>query len=600
MIKILLGGKAKERSVQYRGCLTVWKKLGCAEKDLEKLQKVFIKADRDKSGELDLFEFLMYVDLDKTPMSRRIFELFDYDGSRKMSFKEFTLAVWNFNSLDYPGLGRFTYRIFARDDGSGIDSAGVGRFVEEVFGRDNDSMPRKKVEDDLQRLRKAEGGKILCPAWEAFMVTAKTSLAPLWHLSKALQRKTLGVAAWEKLARQRAAMFGKLEWGEISKNMKALELPGDDEDLPTHEEDFWNIVKDAYHTFERDKVLKLANVRPALDWFATALSRACGSRGDEHPIFVDVSLVSFEVGELNAAKIAAKKREPHLTADEWEGCFRVVWQGKEARRKALEDVQPPAKRSRYRRKKRRNAQSDGAAKKERVDFVVPPRAHVPVTRPQSAGSVRDQTAFDKLVKEECAVIQERRMTRRVTYAHWCRHDGDTFHVEAADANVGDGRRRAPKGHAFFAPANNDRAGKLNEGADHYGGDRQYVSAPQHQRWVHGMPKNDYLDFRRHQHHQQNRPKSMVASSALSVATGGSGSVTAANHSRMSAGASSYSDPSLRCGRGGVDIPWILRGPPTRSTTTRSTRSGGSSLPSSQGSQRRRPQSAGAARRSVAW
>ena len=134
MMRALLGGKKKASDPQYQGCLHVWKKLGCSEKDLQRLKKVFAKADRDGSGSLDLFEFLMYADLDKTPLSRKVFELFDYDDSRQMSFKEFAFAVWNFNTLDYPGLGRFTFQVFNSKEGAGIDQAGIGRFCEDVFG----------------------------------------------------------------------------------------------------------------------------------------------------------------------------------------------------------------------------------------------------------------------------------------------------------------------------------------------------------------------------------------------------------------------------------------------------------------------------------
>lgn len=572
MMRALLGGKKKASDPQYQGCLHVWKKLGCSEKDLQRLKKVFTKADRDGSGSLDLFEFLMYADLDKTPLSRKVFELFDYDDSRQMSFKEFAFAVWNFNTLDYPGLGRFTFQVFNSKEGAGIDQAGIGRFCEDVFGEGIASAVRSKVEDDLQRLRRAEGGKILCPAWEGFVVKAQSSLDPLFQLHRKLQKRTLGVASWEKLQRQRTAMFGKLEWPEISKNMKALELPENDRDIHLYEEEFWNLVKDAYHTFERDGALKLSQTTQALEFFGAAMNRCLRDLGDEHPTYVDILLVQEEIDALNEKKVRAKKRDGKLSSDEWEACFRKVWEAKEVRRKNLQDVHPPAK---HRKRRRRKKTKVAAADRDRVDFVVPPRAHVPPTRPQSAPSIRDQTAFETLVKQECAVIQRERTTRRVTYAHWCRHDGDRFHVESAEAKVPDGRKAAPGGMTFFTPSSNARTGKLNEGADEY--KRDYVDAPLGQRWRHGANPNAEIDVLGD---RNARRRSLLASGAS--AAGGASVRSGSVHAESRAGASSYSDPSLRCGRGGVEMRWDL--------TVRTMSSGGSSKTARS---TRRPRSASA-------
>ena len=40
----------------------IWQKLHLSESDLAKLKRVFDSADRDKSGELNLYEFLMHMD----------------------------------------------------------------------------------------------------------------------------------------------------------------------------------------------------------------------------------------------------------------------------------------------------------------------------------------------------------------------------------------------------------------------------------------------------------------------------------------------------------------------------------------------------------
>ena len=129
--------------------------------------------------------------------------------------------------------------------------------------------------------------------------------------------------------------------------------------------------------------------------------------------------------------------------------------------------------------------------------------------------------------------------------------------------------------AFFTPSSNARTGKLNEGADEY--KRDYVDAPLGQRWRHGANPNAEIDVLGD---RNARRRSLLASGA-SVAGGASvrsGSV----HAESRAGASSYSDPSLRCGRGGVEMRWDL--------TVRTMSSGGSSKTARS---TRRPRSASA-------
>ena len=174
---LLMQGKKKSEDVGYLGCLFVWKKLGCSERDLKRLQKVFTSADSNNSGDLDLLEFLMYVDVERTHLSRSVFKLFDYDDSNQMSFKEFAFAIWNFNSLDHPGLGRFTYSVYSKD--GGVDAKGIEKFVEGVFGKEHGGPTSAKVEADLQLLRKQQGGKIDLHAWESFMSSAHSALGPL-------------------------------------------------------------------------------------------------------------------------------------------------------------------------------------------------------------------------------------------------------------------------------------------------------------------------------------------------------------------------------------------------------------------------------------
>ena len=130
-----LFGETVKKDANYHGCRYVWGKLHQKESDLVKLKKVFDAADRSGDGEVDIHEFLMYLDVERTKLIEHIFRQFDTDGGDSLSFKEFALALWTFASLDINGIGRFTYEIYKNDQRDGIDGSGITDFIEGVRSR---------------------------------------------------------------------------------------------------------------------------------------------------------------------------------------------------------------------------------------------------------------------------------------------------------------------------------------------------------------------------------------------------------------------------------------------------------------------------------
>ena len=130
-----LFGETVKKDANYHGCRYVWGKLHQKESDLVKLKKVFDAADRSGDGEVDIHEFLMYLDVERTKLIEHIFRQFDTDGGDSLSFKEFALALWTFASLDINGIGRFTYEIYKNDQRDGIDGTGITDFIEGVRSR---------------------------------------------------------------------------------------------------------------------------------------------------------------------------------------------------------------------------------------------------------------------------------------------------------------------------------------------------------------------------------------------------------------------------------------------------------------------------------
>ena len=56
--------------------------------DLHRLFDVYCKIDQDFSGQISTWELLEYLHLERTKFTKRIFRIFDEDGSGQIDFRE--------------------------------------------------------------------------------------------------------------------------------------------------------------------------------------------------------------------------------------------------------------------------------------------------------------------------------------------------------------------------------------------------------------------------------------------------------------------------------------------------------------------------------
>ena len=154
----------------------------------------------------------------------------------------------------------------------------------------------KKATEELEKLRRAEGGAIGKHDWEVYVAKSSSSLAPMVRMHKTLMAKTLGIRFWEKAQRERMNRFGTLAWPVISKNMRAQELHSDDKDLDKHEHTFDELVRDAFHHHEKRNAVMALDYEKALQFAGKNLKRKVGERGDEHPVYVDARRPSGKRG----------------------------------------------------------------------------------------------------------------------------------------------------------------------------------------------------------------------------------------------------------------------------------------------------------------
>ena len=71
--------------------------LGLKEDDVARLHEQFLKIDKDGSGTIELWEMLDHLDLKRNRFAKRVFAIFDVDGSNEIDFKEFVVALWQYS-----------------------------------------------------------------------------------------------------------------------------------------------------------------------------------------------------------------------------------------------------------------------------------------------------------------------------------------------------------------------------------------------------------------------------------------------------------------------------------------------------------------------
>jgi Ca2+-binding EF-hand superfamily protein len=124
-----------------------------SENDIGRLLYVFHKIDHDKGGSIDIAELLAFLDLEKTPWSRRIFTILDEDGNGTVDFREFVVALWNYCSLGRSTLPLFAFDTFDVDSSGRLTPDEVVAMLKEMYGRTyNDSPHAKLCAQELDKL----------------------------------------------------------------------------------------------------------------------------------------------------------------------------------------------------------------------------------------------------------------------------------------------------------------------------------------------------------------------------------------------------------------------------------------------------------------
>ena len=134
--------------------------LGLKEDDVARLHEQFLRIDKDGSGTIELWEMLDHLDLKRNRFAKRVFAIFDVDGSNEIDFKEFVVALWQYCTLGRAQLIMFAFDLYDRDSSGAIDFEEFNTMLKELYGpvRKSTSELRSAIEQtQLGRQHRVDG-----------------------------------------------------------------------------------------------------------------------------------------------------------------------------------------------------------------------------------------------------------------------------------------------------------------------------------------------------------------------------------------------------------------------------------------------------------
>ena len=308
---------------------------------LVKLKKVFDSADQSGDGEVDIHEFLMYLDMERTKLIEHIFRQFDTDGGDSLSFKEFALALWTFRIPGY----QWHRKIHVRDlqerparwhrwDGDyGLHRRGVRQGSNVAGSKGN-------APNELERIRREEGGVIDRYEWEDrpesrrfptrcrvepcrdAVVRHKDASGVRMH--RVLCGKTLGLKFWGRKPERPEEALWELPWPAISKNIRAGDLREDDREISKHEHSFKDCVSAAFKHAEHKNSLLQKDYDRALEHCQKNLSQEGGGSGRRAPVLCGRAGRQRGIEKLEDLKRSEHRMDNRLSREEWTDCFMEV------------------------------------------------------------------------------------------------------------------------------------------------------------------------------------------------------------------------------------------------------------------------------------
>lgn len=110
-------------------------KLQLSSSELSAFRKAFQKIDTNKSGSINIGEFIESLHVERTIVSEEVFEDMDTSNDGHISFKEFTMLTWRFCTRGLDSIAEFAFDIYDTDNSQELTKDEIKEMIIEAYGK---------------------------------------------------------------------------------------------------------------------------------------------------------------------------------------------------------------------------------------------------------------------------------------------------------------------------------------------------------------------------------------------------------------------------------------------------------------------------------
>lgn len=125
--------------------LELFRSLTLSQSNVNKLLAKFHKVEADDSGSVDTVKLLKSLDIEPTRFAGQIFTVFDNDGSGKVDFREFVIALYNYCTVNPAALDNFAFDLYDQDKRGVLSPGEISQMLKDIYGKNHLQDARVKL-----------------------------------------------------------------------------------------------------------------------------------------------------------------------------------------------------------------------------------------------------------------------------------------------------------------------------------------------------------------------------------------------------------------------------------------------------------------------
>ena len=189
----LSAAKYKVSDSHFNALVSFQAELKLSDSHIDRVHRLFRGIDRDNSGRISLREFLAHLEESPTPFLEKCFLLADNDMSGQLDFVEFLAAVYHYCTFDWAGLVRYAFDASDVNRNGVLETAELAALIRSAHhGKEADALVQKV----LHGMNEDGSG---CVSYDEFLNRNRhfpSLLYPGFSVQAKLRKKCLGEAFW--------------------------------------------------------------------------------------------------------------------------------------------------------------------------------------------------------------------------------------------------------------------------------------------------------------------------------------------------------------------------------------------------------------------